>query len=424
MPRRTSQMLRFIVVGGSIAGVACAYALQAAGHNHGGIRSPPNMTRLLNHWGLGPAISRVAIKANRFTFMDGKSGEELGTLVLHEKLMKALAADFLYIQHGALHTIFVEYAKNAGVQFRYNTEVVSVDPWKGMVIMRNGAKLSADVIVGADGYRSVVRPVVVGPEGVKGVLDKRVSVNITVPTDLMRQHKDLVKLTVSPEWSLWLGDDCATHGLLTKVDPRSLKKEYAVVMHVPTDGKPAPNSWDRSQPLDKKFLKLDRFEPRIQKLVGLAQTMTPTGHTIYEPFDNWVHESGKVVLVGEAAHPLMPNGSHNAAMSIEDAMTLSTLFLSQHLNRIQLRQPRCAATQASELRKRDFICLPLGPDQQLRDDGLRDARARALLDWDDAEEEFLRDTWEEYIDLFAFDAQKRWRIGGQNGGRLYRARGW
>lgn len=427
MPRRTSQMLRFVVVGGSIAGVACAYALQEAGHQvlvveqgdgrcntHGGIRSPPNMTRLLNHWGLGPAIARVSVKANRFTFRDGKSGEELGPLVLHEKLMKALAADFLYMQHGALHAMFVEFAKSAGVQFRYNTEVVSVDPWKGVVITRKGAKLSADVIIGADGYRSVVRPVVVGPEGMKGVLDKRVSVNITVPTDVMRQHKDLVQLTVSPEWSLWLGDDCAMHGLLT-VDPQSSKKEYGIVMHVPTDGKPSQNSWARSQPLDEKFLKLDRFEPRIQKLVRLAQTMTPTGHTIYEPFDNWVHESGKVVLVGEAAHPLMPNGSHNAAMSIEDAMTLSTLFSlpasKSHTSVLlsafeELRQPRCAATQASELRKRDFICLPLGPEQQARDDGLRDARARALLDWDEAEEEFLRDTWEEYIDLFAFDARE------------------
>ncbi|KAG1764275.1 hypothetical protein EV702DRAFT_1182618 [Suillus placidus] len=434
MPRRASQMLRFIVVGGSIAGVACAYALQEAGHqvlvveqgdgrcnvcnpsyrSHGGIRSPPNMTRLLNHWGLGPAIARVSIKANRFTFRDGKSGEELGPLVLHEKLMKAFAADFLYMQHGALHAMFVEFAKSAGVQFRYNTEVVSVDPWKGVVITRKGAKLSADVIIGADGYRSVVRRVVVGPEGMKGVLDKRVSVNITVPADLMRQHKDLVKLTVSPEWTLWLGDDCAMHGLLT-VDPQSSKKEYAIVMHVPTDGKPAQNSWARSQPLDEKFLKLECFEPRVQKLVRLAQTMTPTGHTIYEPFDNWVHESGRVVLVGEAAHPLMPNGSHNAAMSIEDAMTLSTLFSlpvsESHTSVLlsayeELRQPRCAATQASELRKRNFICLPLGPEQQARDDGLRDARVRALLDWDEAEEEFLRDTWEEYIDLFAFDARE------------------
>lgn len=238
-------------------------------------------------------------------------------------------------------------------------------------------------------------------------------------------------------------------------------------MHVPTDGKPAQDSWARSQPLDEKFLKLDRFEPRyvrgsfqstllmlvnrIQKLVRFAQTMTPTGHTIYEPFDNWVHESGRVVLVGEAAHPLMvctfpsssytslndrwfpqPNGSHNAAMSIEDAMTLSTLFslpaAKSHTSVLlsayeELRQPRCAATQASELRKRDFVCLPIGPEQQARDDGLRDARARALLDWDDAEEEFLRDTWEEYIDLFAFDAREAVEDWWTKWGRLYRTRG-
>jgi salicylate hydroxylase len=63
-------------------------------------------------------VDRVTIKSNRFTFRDGKfasgllssgehsfgfflagkTGEDLGLLVLHDKLMKALAADFLYIQ--------------------------------------------------------------------------------------------------------------------------------------------------------------------------------------------------------------------------------------------------------------------------------------------------------------------------------------
>jgi salicylate hydroxylase len=102
-------------------------------------------------------------------------------------------------------------------------------------------------------------------------------------------------------------------------------------------------------------------------------------------------------------------------MSIEDAMTLSTLFslpaAKSHTPLLlsayeELRQPRCAATQASELRKRDFVCLPRGHEQQARDDGLRAASMRALLDWDEAEEEYLRETWEEYIDLFAFDARE------------------
>jgi salicylate hydroxylase len=72
--------------------------------------------------------------------------------------------------------MFVEFAVNAGVQFRYSTEVISVDPWAGVVTTRSGARLTADVIVGADGYKSVVRPVVVGPEGMKGAPDKRISV--------------------------------------------------------------------------------------------------------------------------------------------------------------------------------------------------------------------------------------------------------
>jgi hypothetical protein len=43
----------------------------------------------------------------------------------------------------------------------------------------------------------------------------------------------------------------------------------------------------------------------VQKLAQLAETMTAFEFTHFEPFDNWVHESGKVVLVGEAAHPIV-----------------------------------------------------------------------------------------------------------------------
>jgi len=90
--------------------------------------------------------------------------------------------------------MFVEFAKNAGVQFRYNTEVVSIDPWAGVVTTRKGTKLTADVIVGADGYKSVVRPVVVGPEGLKGVSDKRISVKYVQLFD----HQQII--TTDVDW--------------------------------------------------------------------------------------------------------------------------------------------------------------------------------------------------------------------------------
>ncbi|EGN94432.1 hypothetical protein SERLA73DRAFT_114656 [Serpula lacrymans var. lacrymans S7.3] len=421
--RRPSHSLRFIIVGGSIAGLSCAYALREVGHqvlvleqsdgtyrSHGGIRSPPNMTRLLNYWGLGPALAKVSMKGSQFTFKDGESGDTMGLLILHEKLMKALQAEFLFIQHGDLHTLFYDLAVKNGVLFRYESKVTTIDPWAGTVTLQTGAKFSADVIVGADGYKSVVRPIVVGPQALRGIKDRRVSVNLTIPTELMRQDEDLAPLAESSEWTLWVGDNCCIHALLV-----SSKREYGMVIHLPFPLEGVDEHWNEHISIDDLAQRFENYEPRIRKLLKLCSTITPTLHVIHEPFDNWVHESGKVVLVGEAAHPLMPNGSHNAALAVEDAMTLSTLFalpltpaqtpllLSAYE---ELRQARCAATQASERQKRDFVCLPHGPEQRARDEGFRQARKRALLDWDEADEDFLRETWEEYIELFGFDARE------------------
>jgi salicylate hydroxylase len=93
--------LRFIVVGGGIAGLACAYTLQIAGHrvhvveqsdgkhrvsplssversikttsvqSGNGVRCPPNMNRYLKEWGLGAAIDRLAIKTSAINCRDG-----------------------------------------------------------------------------------------------------------------------------------------------------------------------------------------------------------------------------------------------------------------------------------------------------------------------------------------------------------------
>ncbi|EIW75657.1 FAD/NAD(P)-binding domain-containing protein [Coniophora puteana RWD-64-598 SS2] len=492
LPRRTADFLRIVVVGGSIAGLATAYALRESGHHvtvleqrispaaytqsKGGVRCPPNMSRVFDQWGLGHAIEQLVIKADKFTFLEGHSGDNLGLLVLHEKVMKALAADFHYIQHGALMNFLYTLAVEAGVEFHFNSRVTHVDPHAPSVtcISHTYSPSSSpqtyigDLIVGADGHNSVIRPVVVGPQADHGVRDKRVSVNMVVPCAEMRQHPDLVELTESPEWTLWLADNCAMHGLLV-VDPETNDRSYAVVMHVPapdpsepsysdpvfapgsTDGRSTPvggaaawsgipegsgptqrhgrnksvafeegrkewweqESWDVRFPVDEAFLLADRFEPRAQKLIRMAEWMIPTVYDIHEPFDSWVHEAGKVVLVGEAAHPLMPNGSHNASMAIEDALTLSTL-LSLPLPKSttpllletyeELRSPRVATVQLSERRKRDFICIPSpSPLQQMRDVGLREAKQKALLDWDDADEEGLRATWEEYLDVFGWN---------------------
>lgn len=105
----------------------------------------------------------------------GKTGEELGLIAVNGKVMESLPANFSCVQvrdiqprvshtdtpqYGALFSIFYDLAKDAGVDLHFDTKVVSVDPWTATVTSQDGRQWSSDIIVGADGTESIVRPFV------------------------------------------------------------------------------------------------------------------------------------------------------------------------------------------------------------------------------------------------------------------------
>ncbi|KAF9240043.1 hypothetical protein BU15DRAFT_87773 [Melanogaster broomeanus] len=404
IPPRTEDMLEFIVVGGGTAGLASGHQVTVLERSDvpwwwwwcgGGVRSPPNMTCILDYWGMGEPLAKRSARIAKCTlitgFYTGATGEHLGFFIFHDRLMKTLPGNFYYLQRADLHTMLYDFAKKAGVKILHDTEVVSVDPWSGTVTTAKGAKMSADVIVGADGYSSVVRPVVVGPQAFKGVRDKYLSVNLIVPADKMRQHEDLAPFVESSDYMIWLADECYINGMRTEPN-----HDYALVVVVPVKEEPGEEVWVEHCPINSELLRLHLFEPRVQKLVKLAESMTLVKFVHHDPFDNWVHESGKVVLVGQAAHPIVPSGTHKVAMGIEDAMALSSLF-SLPATRSQtsmlltayeeIRQPRCASVQT------------------------------IIIDWDNADEELLRTIVADHIKHFDFDAgqgvQDWWTKWGQ-----------
>ncbi|KII85133.1 hypothetical protein PLICRDRAFT_45272 [Plicaturopsis crispa FD-325 SS-3] len=424
MDAKAPLSLKFVVIGASISGIACAYALRQAGHDvlvleatdgshrgEGGIRVPPNMTRILNDWSLRPLLDKWAVTCPEFIFRsDIASGEPLGILKLHAQMMDALNANFLLMKHGDLHTMLLELAMKAGAEFKYNVPIVEVDPWEVTATSSDGSIYTGDVILGADGLDSMIRNEVVLDDPPTAHFAHKIALEATVSTALMKQDEDLKSLTESAEWWVWMSDGAAANGhLIHGGEEFSLN----VTINVEDDSTSFTESWKDKVAFDQVNFRFPFHDPRVFKFFELAGTAVPVKYIIRDSFDDWVHESGKVAVVGEAAHPFMPSCSHNAAMGIEDAAMLGSLF-SRISSREQistllyayeeLRQPRCAETQKSEHERRDFIALPTGPIQELRDQGLRETLKQAALDWDDADEEFLRATYEAYIIIFAYDA--------------------
>jgi salicylate hydroxylase len=94
--------------------------------------------------------------------------------------------------------MLLEHAIQEGVKFRYNSKVVGVNSETVVVTLDSGEQIFSDVIVGADGFNSLVRSVVAG-EDVPATRERDVSLNFTIPTEVIKAHKDLQSLATNSD---------------------------------------------------------------------------------------------------------------------------------------------------------------------------------------------------------------------------------
>jgi len=147
------------------------------------------------------------------------------------------------------------------------------------------------------------------------------------------------------------------------------------------------------------------FFGRVRKLTGLVQSTLRTRMVDRKPLNKWVHDSGRVILLGDACHPMVvryitdlptevivdirsqPYKSQGSAMAIEDAAVLGNLL--SRISRISQLEPllkayqglrlgRTASVQESSRLSGQILHLQDGPEQRERDEGMRKAMALEL----------------------------------------------
>ncbi|CAE7183515.1 unnamed protein product [Rhizoctonia solani] len=407
--------LRVVVVGCGLGGLACAFSLQKAGHDvviletarsigeiGAGIQVTPNLSRILIRWGLRDKLNKLAVVPEAIVFRRYKTGAKVGGSVWGSKMERDHGSPYYHVhvsilrsnsnilltggfQRADLHRMLYELAQQAGVTIRLASTVKSIDPSAPSLILSNGETIHCDLIVGADGVKSTIREVVVGgPDKPRPTGDA--AYRAIIPAEKMRGDPELEALLENPEMTAWMGP--GRHIMAYCIRGRN---EYNMVLIHP-DGRdgsaPAVESWTAEGSIEEMRRDFSGWEPRIQKLIHLIPSTLKWMLADREPLEKWVHDSGKVVLLGDSCHPMLPYRAQGAAMAVEDAVVLGGLLsgvgrlddLPRLLREYQdLRLPRTAESQKSARLNQFIFHLPDGPEQLARDGDMSQA-----MEWEQA----------------------------------------
>jgi salicylate hydroxylase len=320
------ERLSLAVVGAGIGGLTTALMLARQGHAvtlierrtgfsavGAGLQLSPNASRILIDLGLAPALRRVVGEPERVVVRALQSGREIGRVALGRFMKATFGAPYWVVHRADLQTILLDAVRSQPsirLVMGRNVEAATDETDRTTLTLATESgvrdRLSVDAVIGADGAWSKVRQAL--GTGAAPTFRGYVAWRATVERD--RVPADLA----GNETGLWLGR--AGHVVHYPVAGGRLLNIVAIQRTPePVDG------W--ATPGDAPDL-LSHYAsacPLARELLSCAQ-----GWLLWSLFDRPADSlaRGRIALVGDAAHPVLPFLAQGAALAIEDAAALAT----------------------------------------------------------------------------------------------------
>jgi salicylate hydroxylase len=305
---------KIIVIGGGIGGLAAALALARLGavvtvleqtaeisDMGAGLQISPNGFVVLDALGLRDAVVDRSMAATSVVLRNYSNSAIVATLDVSPQTG---GQNYHFIHRADLVACLLSAARQAGVQVRLQHKVkqvqTSVIP---QVVLTNGATMMADLVVGADGLHSCLRPVLNRPAAPR--FTGQVAWRALVP----RQSHALaqVQLYMGP------GRHLVTYPLRGG--------QLVNVVAVQERANWAADGWQhRDDPQNLRMAFAD-FSPDVQELLRSVDNLHLWGLFRHPVARNWYQDHA--VLLGDAAHPTLPFLAQGANMALEDAWVLA-----------------------------------------------------------------------------------------------------
>ena len=351
--------MRIAIVGGGIGGLAAALFLRQAGLEAtiyeqaselrevgAGIVVSPNMVRPLQKLGLGEKLAALAVRLEAaWEFRRWQDGRVLSVQPMGEECRRLYGTD-CYVAHRADLFSLLRDALPAG-WLKLGHRVADI------------RDVHADVVIGADGIHSVVRKSI-APD-VEARFSGLCAFRCLVP------RSRAPEMALRPVHSLWLGP-----GRHFVHYPISAGRLVNVVAIAPA-GDWRTESWTAEGSIADMRREFEGWDARVLQLIDSATDTKRWALLDREPLERWV--KGKVALLGDAAHAMLPYFGQGAAQAVEDAEVLADCLRDataatapQALLRYEaIRLPRASKVQVMSRGREIRNHLPDGPEQQRRD---------------------------------------------------------
>jgi salicylate hydroxylase len=334
-----------------------------------GIQISPNASRLLHRLGLKPAMDAVGVRPLAVHQRRWDDGRTLQRAPVGAEVETTFGAPYYHFHRADLATLLAEALPTERLHVGHKLVDLAQKGERVTARFENGVSVEADLLVGADGIHSRVRHLLFGPE--KPRFTGCVAWRGLVPAER------ITHLGIEVASHNWMGPD--GHVVHYWVAGGQMMNVVCVVEH----GDWTKESWtDRGEVADV-LARYEGWHPTVRGLIGaFPETFVWALHDRAE-LPRW--SAGRVTLLGDACHPMLPMMAQGAAQSIEDGAALASLLeampddVAGVLARYEtLRKPRATKLQQASAANRTRFHLPDGPEQQKRDEAIAASGDRSI----------------------------------------------